>query len=794
MKNRTHVQILIALFAFALISCQKEEQGIKQSEFGHALLSQIRLDSTVSRIITSDYIVDFEQLSSVACSDGYSCALSADKKTIEIATSASTPALGNIQLMTSSEKVDILLISSDKKLHTFSIPDANKSHTEVALVGDMTAWKSEPMTYENGKWEITKYIHPGQYGYQIKRDDNQGLDPTNPNSISNGIGGMNSELRIPKPAQDALPYLQLDAIHDSSMQISCRSENTHYLAFIDNQLMATGAVEGSTFSLPLNQRNKSDERAYVRVYAYNSVGISNDLLIPLHNGHVITDPEELNRFDLHTQIMYFLMVDRFYNANKENDAPENDPAIHPMANHHGGDLLGVKQKIQDGYFNQLGANTIWLSPILRNPKGAYGLWDKGGVRSKFSAYHGYWPISFTKIDERFGTANELKGIVEAAHQKDDNVILDFVANHVHEEHPVYQANKHNDWATNLYLPDSSLNTERWDEHRLTTWFDVFLPSLNLQKDEITQMLSDSAMYLLEEYDLDGFRHDATKHIPLKFWRTLTKKVKSYNTERGHPIYQIGETYGSAELISSYVSSGMLDAQFDFNVYDAIVASVVSEDEGLERLANRLEQSFQYYGYNHLMGNMTGNQDKVRFISLASDDVKLDEDGKLAGWTRDISLRTDKAFNKLAMMHAINMTIPGIPCIYYGDEIGLPGGNDPDNRKMMRFENWSSDESKLFETVSQLAHFRRNELSLMYGNFSILEADKDQLAFERAYLNTTIVFFANTANTAHTFTYPNTPKNKIVCQAYNGTCDIEDDKINITLPPNTFEIIKITSNE
>jgi len=105
-----------------------------------------------------------------------------------------------------------------------------------------------------------------------------------------------------------------------------------------------------------------------------------------------------------------------------------------------------------------------------------------------------------------------------------NIIVDYVANHVHENHPVYQ--QHKDWATPLYLPDGRMNTELWDEERLTTWFDTFLPTLDLENPVVAEAMTDSALFWLHNYDIDGFRHDATKHIPESFWRMLTLKAKN----------------------------------------------------------------------------------------------------------------------------------------------------------------------------------------------------------------------------------------------------------------------------
>ncbi|MDV7396578.1 alpha-amylase family glycosyl hydrolase, partial [Arthrospira platensis SPKY1] len=121
-----------------------------------------------------------------------------------------------------------------------------------------------------------------------------------------------------------------------------------------------------------------------------------------------------------------------------------------------------------------------------------------------------------------------------------------------------------------------------------------------------------------------FRHDATKHIPLSFWRMLTQKVKQVSQKTRRSYYQVGETYGSPELIGSYVGSGLLDGQFDFNVFDAMLSSVIRDETGFDILAERIKQSINYYGSFNLMANITGNQDKPRFMSLASGDISFQE--------------------------------------------------------------------------------------------------------------------------------------------------------------------------
>jgi len=254
-------------------------------------------------------------------------------------------------------------------------------------------------------------------------------------------------------------------------------------------------------------------------------------------------------------------------------------------------------------------------------------------------------------------------------------------------------------------------------------------------------MTDSAAYWVTHYDLDGFRHDATKHIQQKFWRTLTTKIKKRTQ---HPIYQIGETYGSPELIRSYVNTGMLDGQFNFNLYDASVAVFAKKDEPVKRLADALAESLKYYGSHHLMGNITGNQDRARFISYASGDVRFDENAKKAGWTRNIQLTDSSAYYKLEMLHAFNLTTPGIPCIYYGDEYGMIGANDPDNRRMMQFDHYNQREKQLKNKVKELIQLRKNSMALLYGSTQI-EVRDNTMIITRRYFDEKISIIFNKSN-------------------------------------------------
>lgn len=481
---------------------------------------------------------------------------------------------------------------------------------------------------------------------------------------------------------------------------------------------------------------KKFERSYLRLYSANSSTQGNDILIPLNNGRVIESASYLKRDDKHSQIMYSLMIDRFRDGNPYNTMKLNSPDVLPKVDYYGGDLEGIIEKIKSGFFNNLGVNTIWISPITQNPLDAWGQFED--PVTKFSGYHGYWPIYLTKIDKRFGNEEVLKELLFEAHSRDINVILDYVANHMHIDSPTLKANP--EWTTSPVTPDGRPNFELWDEFRLTTWFDKHIPSLDLERKEVYEPMTDSALFWITNFEFDGFRHDATKHIPEVFWRSLTKKIKE--SRPGKSIYQIGETYGSPSLINSYVRNGMLDGQFDFNVYDSFIWSIINSDGSFASVMKTLEESLSTYGYHNLMGYITGNHDRPRFVSLAGGDLLVDEDWKKAGWKREIGFGRSEAYDYLSVLHAFILTIPGIPTIYYGDEYGEPGANDPDNRRWMRFEEYSERERAVLDNFIKLAKYRSSSMPLIYGEFIPLVSDNDIIAYMRVYMGQIVIIALN----------------------------------------------------
>ena len=504
---------------------------------------------------------------------------------------------------------------------------------------------------------------------------------------------------------------------------------------------------------------ESKGRSFIRVYAMGDGKRLNDLLIPLENGKVVSDVAQLTRHDDQAQVLYSLMIDRFHNGNKANDWKMNSPEVLDIVDYQGGDIAGITQKIKDGFFTELGINTIWISPITQNPWDAWGMnkfpngnkYDNTKTYTKFSGYHGYWPIFTTEVEKRFTTEEELHEMLDVAHKNGINVILDYVANHMHINSPTLQA--HPDWHTDSILPDGRRNFELWDEARLTTWFDVHIPTLDLERPEVCSPMTDSALVWLDKFAFDGFRHDACKHIPLNYWRELGAKMKQRYPDRH--IWMIGETYGDPSLIGSYVKSGMLNSQFDFNIYHTAIDVLGKPNQSLQKMHETVMQSLAAYGSHHTMGNISGNHDKCRFISLAGGAVSWNENDKAAGWEREIGVTADgnpekeeQAYKAAMLLEVINLTIPGVPCIYQGDEYGEAGANDPDNRHMLKFNGLSERQQQFRNEVQQLVQLRRNFLPLIYGEYIPVTVTDTLWVFDRTYMGETVRVSIDLANLAY----------------------------------------------
>jgi cyclomaltodextrinase / maltogenic alpha-amylase / neopullulanase len=619
------------------------------------------------------------------------------------------------------------LIKTSARLPVLLQIDA-RAGERVCCFGSFNGWNRGSHVLSEtapGHYELQCSLPPGDHQYLFVVGSHEMLDPSNPDSIANGLGGFNSRLLLESPSTDKLRLRRLGWVQRSDhreMRFACSdaAAKGQVSALHGNHLLAPAAISWQGDTLMLRVPNEVEAGPDILRVGFSSV----ERQAPLQTIFFST------AFRWEDAMVYALMPDRFRNGDTTNDDIVKHPKLLAPANWHGGDLLGIQSCIDENYFQELGVNTLWLYPVNETTDLA---WQEYPEPHRFyTGYHGYWPTHPTRIDSRFGEEKDLHGIVSSLHAKDMRIIMDLVANHVHEEHP--WVSEHPDWLGQLELPDGTRNLRIWDEHRLTTWFEPYMPDIDYSHSPpATVEMSKVGLYWLNHYNLDGFRHDAVKHVPRVFWNALTAQLYKKTREQKTPIYQIGETFGSDELIQSYISPAAMDAQFNFNLYHPAREIFLNETRSFSELALILEQNLASYGQNNLMGNLMDSHDKSRYAGFADGDLSL-TDGNLQeiGWTNPPVVDHKSTYRKLQLYLTYLYALPGVPFLYYGDEIGMTGAADPDNRRMMRFDAAvTADEAWLLEETKALIKMRRDRPELRRGDLEILLSDHEVLIFMRS---------------------------------------------------------------
>ena len=605
-----------------------------------------------------------------------------------------------------------------------------KPGEEVYLAGEFNNWNPKSLKMEDkggGIYVVELSLPPGRYQYKFVVNGNWIRDEKNPLTAPDGFGGLNSVIEVKGKEFNIIPDKLKKEENKISFSVEFEGKIKDVYLVMDNKVLPKcWKIKGKKITFEVKNVEKGEH--WFRLFVGDGDNFSE-----LFFKEYIGIP---TKFDWRDAIIYYIVVDRFCNGDKENDKPINDPELPWKCNFQGGDFEGIIQKLKEGYFNKLGINCIWLSPVYKAPDKAYK--ESFPPYRKYSGYHGYWPVSPTEVEPRFGGAKKLKELINLAHKKGIKIMFDLVLNHVHIEHPWYK--NHKDWFTPLYLPDGRKNLRLFDEFPLTTWFDEFVPSFDFSKKEVIDTVCENAIWWLREFDVDAVRLDAVKHIPHSFWREFRRRIKeeieiTYNKE----IYLLGETIWSREKIKEYVNPEELTGQFDYPLYWVIRDVFAFNRRDFRELEHELLQSERIYG-DAIMSPFLGNQDFARFISYIEG---LSGDEKEIGWHNPPEVKDTLSYKKLQLAFAFLMTLKGAPLIFYGDEIGMPGAGDPDNRRFMRFgDKLKKEEKETFEVISKLCHFRRKHPALRYGVRRTLYIDDDFWVYELKYFNDDVLVLLN----------------------------------------------------
>lgn len=463
------------------------------------------------------------------------------------------------------------------------------------------------------------------------------------------------------------------------------------------------------------------------------------------------------------EIIYFIFTDRFANADRSNDynVKPNDPWAY-----HGGDLDGVISKLD--YIKDLGATAIWLTPVIDNRDNAFVADFGGGNMQEIWGYHGYWFKDFYKVDEHLGDMNKLRQLVQQAHRRGIKVLLDIVVNHTDYDHPFAQAKN-----------DPNSQYHKWFNHHgvIQDWNDQWwvengelaeLPDLNQDNPDVRRYLLDSMKFWARESGADGFRIDTVKHVPRSFWKLFNREMRS---AMGDDFLLLGEIYtGYPEFQAPYLHEGMHTA-FDFPLYYAI-KDVWGQGQSMRRLGEIFEKDHLYPNPN-LLSPFIDNHDVPRFVHEAN------------GRGRD----------RLMAAMGFLFTIRGMPMMYYGTEVALPGGADPDNRRDMQFNR----DPELQNYVKRLTRMRKQYPALRRGKQLEMWQDDRVYAFTRLtpQRDQEVMAFFNNGNSPETRSIPIRAESPLkqggtLVNVFNDgdRLQIENGKVKVTVPPLGYLIYRV----
>ena len=409
-------------------------------------------------------------------------------------------------------------------------------------------------------------------------------------------------------------------------------------------------------------------------------------------------------------IFYEVFPDRFCNADHTTDPPNTRPwGERPTReSFFGGDLIGIRDKLD--YIQSLGVNAIYLTPIFTAPSN-----------------HKYDTVDYFQVDPAFGGNEALRGLVDAVHSRGIRIILDGVFNHCSDQHPFF-----------LDAATHGRDSEYWDwftiggDHVIRTpepnyacWAGVrAMPEWNHRNPRVIEYLLSVVRHWIRVLDIDGWRLDTTDYLPPDFVKDIRHAAKDEKRD----AYIVGEVMG---LATSWFKHNALDGVMHYRLWNGLVSFFAKKEWDAARFAAFVRSIWRSYPdeANYSSYTLLGSHDKPRFLTLCGGDKR-----------------------SLILADCFLFTFPGAPAVYYGDEIGMEGGEEPDSRGTFPWDekDWDMD---ILDTFRGLIHLRRQEACLRRGAMEFLTARGKYIVLKRALGNEEIVIAINAGDEDATLDLP-----------------------------------------
>ncbi|KRK62984.1 hypothetical protein C5L30_001472 [Companilactobacillus farciminis] len=425
-------------------------------------------------------------------------------------------------------------------------------------------------------------------------------------------------------------------------------------------------------------------------------------------------------------VWYQIFPERFANGDKTND-PKNvlpwGSKTPGVTDFFGGDLQGVIDHLD--HLVDLGINGIYFCPIF-----------------KAHSNHKYDTIDYFEIDPSFGTKETFKKLVTECHKRNIKVMLDAVFNHMGDNSPQWQDVKKNgqnskyaNWFHIKKFPVSYKEGDNFEDAKDIT-YDVFastphMPKLNTADPDVKKYLLSVAKYWIDEFDIDAWRLDVANEVDHEFWRDFRRVCDASKKD----FYLLGEIWHSSQ---SWLNGDEFSAVMNYAYTDSIKEYFIKKELPLSKLISNINDQLMMYRKqtNQVQFNVLDSHDTARILTVANNDKDLEK-----------------------QVLAFTYLQPGVPCIYYGDEYGIDGGEDPECRKCMIWDKSKQDLS-LYAFFKNLVSLRRKNNDILSKgsiNWNDTLVDKNLVIFKRSLNGREITGVFNNSNSVQKVDFEGTVK-------------------------------------
>lgn len=454
----------------------------------------------------------------------------------------------------------------------------------------------------------------------------------------------------------------------------------------------------------------------------------------INNIDVFSPPPWVN-----STIWYQIFPERFANGDSSTNLEGTLPwgSTEPAQNNFfGGDFQGVIDHLD--YLEELGITGLYFTPIF-----------------KAHSNHKYDTIDYMEIDPQFGDKETFKELVIQCHRRGIRVMLDAVFNH-----------------SGFYFPPFQDVLEKGEQSRYKSWFhlhgvpvktkepanyDTFayvpsMPKLNTENNEVKTYLLDVARYWIKEFDIDGWRLDVANEVDHAFWREFRATVKKAKSD----AYILGEIWHDS---MPWLQGDQFDAVMNYPITTAITDYFAKENISSLEFVHSVTKVNNMYPetVNEVQFNLLGSHDTPRILTLSNNNKE-----------------------KVKLQMLVQFTMAGTPCIYYGDEISMTGGQDPGCRKCMIWDNEGQD-TEMFVFVQKLILLRKQyKVFRTNENFSFLESaiEDNIISYRKKDKENEIFILINNNNQEKEITIPTAYQNKKVFDLWNRKEEILTTNINM----------------